>query len=251
MKAGTFLLLLLAGCASSRGPASPSASSPAEILKQARNGEGGDKSRWRVTDGRLEFSGQLVKGDCDRFRETTAPGIRALKVNSVGGDAFEGLCIAGEMRKRGFTETVVAGLCLSSCANYLFLASPRKVIERGLVGYHGNITALLRQDPQNAGLRAQLEKSGMKKAERDKMLADFIRKQKENSLREKRFLREISVSQLLFDRTQQSDKGTGDAKDYTFLLPLPATFAQYGIREVVGTQDFDLGQAMGMNNLLR
>ncbi len=221
------------------------------ILQAAKNANGNDPSRWGLEETTVLFRGQLIKGDCQRFISHINDKTTILKVNSSGGDAFEGLCIAREMIKRKFRQTTVDGLCVSSCANYLFLGSQRHFIKNGIVGYHGNITALLKNDPDNAELRKQLSDAKVDSKEIERIAADFIQQQQSNSALEQDFLRKIGVSQRLFERTQIPDKGAGDGKEYTFLLPTIRTFSTYGILDVVGAQNIEMGQVMGMDNLLQ
>ena len=64
-----------------------------------------------------------------------------LFMNSVGGDVEAGLAIARSVLKNDM-DVVVDGICLSSCANYLFLAGRTKtVLPLALVGFHGGPSA--------------------------------------------------------------------------------------------------------------
>jgi hypothetical protein len=222
-----------------------------ELLKLAQNSNIGDISRWHNLGVTLYFTGKLNKGDCELFVKNADITTKNLHVNSAGGDAFVGLCIANEMQKRKFKQTIVEGICVSSCANYLFLGSTTRFIKRGIVGFHGNITALMLKDPNNVALRQQLIEAKIAPAEINRVISEFSKQQIENSVLEQKFLFNCGVSQILFDRTQLSDKGTGDGANYTFLLPLPETFLKYGILNVEGKQEFSIGRSMGMNNLLQ
>ena len=226
-------------------------SEPSSILKVAQNYDIKDFSRWKLDGTTVIFNGGLAKGDCQQFIGHINPKTTSLKVNSSGGDAFEGLCIANEMLKRRFEKTIVKGICVSSCANYLFLGSNQRIIERGIVGYHGNITALFERDPTNQALRKQLAEAHIDLQEIERIASKFIGEQQAQSVLEQRFLHEIGVSQELFERTQTPDKGAGDGKNYTFLLPSLGTFTRYGVARVSGDQEFALGQSMGMTNLLQ
>jgi hypothetical protein len=223
----------------------------AAILRAAKNNASDDPSRWSSEGTTVVFAGQLVKGDCQRFKSHLNSNMTALRVNSTGGDAFEGLCIAREMTHQKFEQTIVDGVCVSSCANYLFLGSRRRLIKSGFVGYHGNITALLKRDPSNMEIRKQLTDAKVDPKEIERIVVDFTVQRRSNSVMEQEFLVKIGVSQALFERTQNPDKGAGAGKNFTFLLPSPSTFARYGILEVTGEQNFEMGQAMGMNNLLQ
>jgi hypothetical protein len=63
--------------------------------------------------------------------------IRALYIDSGGGDVAAAMSLAEVIRQRKL-RLVVAGRCLSACANYLFTAALRKTVPPGsLVGIHG------------------------------------------------------------------------------------------------------------------
>ena len=65
--------------------------------------------------------------------------IRALYIDSGGGDVTAAIALA-EMIRQHKLRLVVAGRCLSACANYVFTAAVRKTVPPGsLVGIHGTI----------------------------------------------------------------------------------------------------------------
>jgi hypothetical protein len=69
-------------------------------------------------------------------------------------------------------------MCVSSCANYLFLGSRCRKIQNGIVGYHGNITALLEKDPESAGLKKQPVEAKVTAEQLEKIVKDFSEQQK-------------------------------------------------------------------------
>lgn len=183
-----------------------------KTMTEAMNTDLKDPTRWSVKKNTIRFKGSLVAGDCKAFESLLGPQITHLEVNSQGGNIEDGLCIGQKMLKHQFKEVRVKGFCLSSCANYLFLAAENKVIE-GIVGYHGNLTALIFEEPE---LRPQF--LALARQERD-------------------FLKTIKVSQDFFDITQKNDKGMQNNRNYPFMLPGPKTFKKYGVQGVAGMPD--------------
>lgn len=194
-----------------------------EIFESSTNADPKDPSRWTVSDGSISFHGNLVQGDCDKFKTLVTAETKTLIVRSQGGPVSEGLCIAQAMKKNNFAKTIVSGVCFSSCANYLFLGSPSRIIQSGVVGFHGNINALVKQNPE------MIAKSN---PYREKFL--------EEMKVEMNFLEELGVSQEFFDLTQRADKGNDDNGKYSFLVPSPETFEKFGMKNIKGTQDQDL-----------
>ena len=144
-----FLLLLLISCSSipkknSRAPVG----GWKEVFETSIKTDLKDPSRWTVKENVISFTGNLVKGDCDKFKALLTPETKTLAVRSQGGLVNEGLCIAEAMKDNNFEKTIVGGVCFSSCANYLFLGSPERIIQSGLVGFHGNMNALVKLNPE-------------------------------------------------------------------------------------------------------
>ncbi|MDR3608695.1 MAG: hypothetical protein P4M08_15130 [Oligoflexia bacterium] len=168
-------------------------------------------------------------GDADQLVELLNQGVSKIVVNSLGGDAEEGLKIGKLLFQKG-VDIEVNGVCVSSCANYIFTSGRHKILNNGVVGYHGNIKALLTVGRTDAV--EDMKKQGLTDNQISSVLAHYQDVAKEESA----FLNTVGVSQALFDRTQSRDKGMGDSKTYVMLAPTPATFLRYGIKNVVGDE---------------
>ena len=69
-----------------------------------------------------------------------SPQVGEVVINSAGGDVEAGMDFGEAIHERGLDVRVVDGLCMSSCANYVFPAARRKTIEPGsLVLWHGSM----------------------------------------------------------------------------------------------------------------
>jgi hypothetical protein len=196
------------------------------VVPAARAGE------WtRVTPEVIRFRGSIEPGEYDRFAAVFDPSVRRLFVDSRGGVTGEGIRIGLALAAAPVT-VVVTGECLSSCANYLFVAGQRREIRNGVVGFHGNVRACFmgaREAEWAAEFRRRFKASD----------ADVLRSRISRALEaadESRLLGLRGVSQELFERSCRPDKGRKDGRAYAYLLPKPETFERYGLRGVVGEQ---------------
>lgn len=197
----------------------------------------------RVNETTLRFSGSIQSGDLESLESFLKPEDKTLYLDSKGGDAEVGVHLALKILPNKMT-VIVDGFCASSCANYLFTAGYKKEIRKGWVGYHGNMTALLAKD-WDESVKEMKEKYNLTDEQIEEMYQGLLK----SSDVEKNYFASIGVSQSLFDRTQTPDKGMGNGVGYTFLVPKPETFEQYGILNVSGSQDLTHGAELGLNNL--
>ena len=138
--------------------------------------------------------------------------------------------------KKAEVNVVVDGVCLSSCANYLFTAGRWKKIRSGIVGFHGNIQALMKQTGEKAAFESQLSELSVEERE------TYQTQLEQTLVWERTFFADLGIDQALFERTQRPDKGMNDGETYAFLLPTPATLIRYGIGNVEGVQSLKVEQ---------
>jgi hypothetical protein len=85
----------------------------------------------------MYFDGSLTSASVKPMLDYLRHGGRRLVVTSQGGEVSAAIVIAREIHKSR-AEVIVRKFCLSSCANYLFLAAHTKSLEVGSVlGFHG------------------------------------------------------------------------------------------------------------------
>jgi hypothetical protein len=129
----------------------------------------------RVDARTIQFDGPIAAGDAEKLERLYAPGTTLLRVQSPGGSGEEAMKMARFIHAKGLDIEIMRG-CASSCANYMFPAARRKTIPPGAVlGYHG--TAYLTALDGEAGVREQLESSGMPPDEVEKQapqLFDYV-----------------------------------------------------------------------------
>lgn len=100
------------------------------------------QNQWKRIDAHtLQFVGDIVPETERDFFLALDDGITTLVVTSTGGQLRPAVNIGLTIADRGLTVRV-QGYCLSSCANYFFLAAERKIIAPGgLIGFHGSATS--------------------------------------------------------------------------------------------------------------
>ncbi|WP_158966757.1 hypothetical protein [Paraglaciecola sp. L3A3] len=90
----------------------------------------------------LNYTGKLNQKGLEEFRETfysTKPFPRLLKISSVGGSAKIAMDMADIMLENNM-DVHINKMCMSACANYIFLAGNRKFLEKdSLLVWHGGI----------------------------------------------------------------------------------------------------------------
>lgn len=204
----------------------------------------------RTAPDAIRFEGEIERDEYGRFAAVFSPAVRELTVTSGGGLTDEGLRI-GLALAAASVKVIVVGKCLSSCANYLFVAGHQREIRGGIVGYHGNVKACFGGPPDPAAdgaeeadferwMREQgaSEETIRRNLEQHRADRPIRRQRLERQIAdEARLLSLMGVSQALFDRSCAADKGAGDGGTYAFLLPRRATFERYGLWGIVGEQD--------------
>lgn len=91
----------------------------------------------------LTLKGEINKNLFDYYKSKISKKIKKVVVTSLGGDIKYGIYIGNDIFDRKL-DVIVRDYCLSSCANYIFLAGKNKIIENNsIVGFHGTSFSLL------------------------------------------------------------------------------------------------------------
>lgn len=93
----------------------------------------------RAGDDSASYRGE-ISAEANRrfFAEVAGKAPRQLVIDSPGGEVEAGIALGRWVFDQGL-DLVVAGECLSACANYVFTAARRKTVRPGsVVGWHGN-----------------------------------------------------------------------------------------------------------------
>lgn len=87
----------------------------------------------------VKYDGEITAAAAEVVIKHIDEGARHIEINSVGGDAAAGVAIGKKMRQVG-VSIKVPKYCISSCANYLFLAATEKSLAPDAVlGFHGAV----------------------------------------------------------------------------------------------------------------
>ncbi|MCB0412962.1 MAG: hypothetical protein KDD50_01430 [Bdellovibrionales bacterium] len=194
----------------------------------------------RISETEVVFRGDIENGELSKFLEVFDNKVKFLTVTSGGGNTYEALEIANILKTNNVT-VIVKIWCLSSCANYLFLAGKDRIIENGIVGFHGGINSCFASEEKRKESELRLRNFAETQGLTDQQIENSIVQNRKfldrYSKMEKDFLKYVEASEELFIRACTSDKGMGDGKPYAFLLPTNETFASYGVFGVIGHQD--------------
>lgn len=145
----------------------------------------------RIDSGTIAFQGQIVKGSRQDLLAQLDSATTTLIVTSEGGSAEEGILIAEDLRKRNI-QLVVEKYCLSSCANYLFLAAPQKSVNaHSLIGFHGAPLGSLSAEKEQEFQRGNLNSRSMQGEGLQNHLDRL-------AIRELEFFAEIGVDRSLY-----------------------------------------------------
>lgn len=94
----------------------------------------------------LEYRGPIKKGSHAKLLEHLDEKVKVLKITSNGGIPLEAMNMAKELWNRNI-HLRVEQVCFSACANYLFLGSKTKSIEKNsLLGFHGYASSILNEE---------------------------------------------------------------------------------------------------------
>ncbi len=185
----------------------------------------------RLDEATLAFKGPIREGSFEQMRTKLDDRVDTLVITSRGGRVASGVRM-GKLVLEQNLDVVVERYCLSSCANYVFLAGAQKTIRDGVVGFHGNITHSIRQA---GGPEARAEQMADRSPRSKEDLVSWLRKRIEM---EQSLIRRIGVPQAFYAMTASvlAERNRASDAAYDFLLPRQETFAEYGMTDIQSQQ---------------
>lgn len=110
-----------------------------ELEASMRRFSGGEVPLITVKGSSIIYRGEIFRDGHDALVvHAERSNISELTITSPGGSAYWGIRIGEVVYENGW-DVRVRGLCYSSCANYIFPAGRKKIIEDGgIVGWHGS-----------------------------------------------------------------------------------------------------------------
>lgn len=90
-----------------------------------------------MSDAELRITGVITPNVAEKFTALLSKDIKTISISSEGGVTEAALDMAEEIQRRKLDIKVV-DICISSCANYLFVAgAKREVLPHAVVAWHG------------------------------------------------------------------------------------------------------------------
>lgn len=109
----------------------------------------------RIKNGEIRYFGPIDMDRVEKFKRLYRPGDRLL-INSNGGSLYAGIEMGNFINQKRMTVEI-ADICISSCANYIFLAAETKVLNKNsLVVFHGG--------PKQANFLSLMEQAALSNA---------------------------------------------------------------------------------------
>ena len=206
-------------------------------------------SGWSRLDAQtLAFQGRITEESRKAFGQLIDDETTTVVLTSRGGDVEAALDIANAIHDRGL-DVVVRGHCVSSCANYLFLAGRNRMIEPdSFLGFHGTLTSL-DLEAQVAEMEAAARAAGQTDEEIAAQTLSMRRGVEAIRERERAFALKVGFAPDLyvdtgFERLSAEQKSSLPDGDPVFFPSAEVLAACYGVEGVVDrsrAEDSDLG----------
>ncbi|MGF6273763.1 hypothetical protein ABIB38_002141 [Massilia sp. UYP11] len=187
-----------------------------------------DATRVFVENGELHYSGYL-DDDANRrlfsLYDSLAIKPTVLAIESKGGIVDFGLDLGDWVYRKGM-DVKVSGYCLSSCANYVFTAAPRRTVGNvAVIGFHGGISSAT----FNLGGERKAAYDAMTPEQQHAFRADQRKHIQPLLQRETDFFRKIGVRQDITTYGQASRFALPDTDGWTFTRE---DFARFGVDRI-------------------
>ena len=184
----------------------------------------------------LLYTGPITQGSVARARGLleASPQITEVVIHSEGGDVEAGMDFGEAIHERALDVRIVGGLCMSSCANYVFPAGRRKIIDPdSLVLWHGSMLQEgLARDVDFSRAQDQLGRplTRFERWQARRAARDFVRR---TGRRQDRFYDRIGVDGAITVIGQRQ----GCRCNWTLSID---DMALFGVREVSAPADYAL-----------
>ncbi|MCB0361891.1 MAG: hypothetical protein KDD35_04185, partial [Bdellovibrionales bacterium] len=184
----------------------------------------------RINEDIVFGSGKIEIDEFQRFRKVYDCRVREVVLEHLGGSVVGSMDIADQILKDEVSVRVV-GACLSSCANYLFLAGKKKTIAPGgLVGFHGSPFAGTLLLPNWTSVFAKKAK-GEGHSEVEVLHGIELRRELFN--REERFFDQVGIDIRLLTNSidgERSRRVYKCSQKSLYLFPTKAKLEAYGVK---------------------
>lgn len=190
----------------------------------------------------LVYQGHFTREGIDALKARHAamsPPPQWLVVDSGGGDVMLGMELGEWVAERGLGVRV-RHVCMSSCANYVFVAASQRHIEAGaVVAWHGSALQANFMDPvqMEKGFRDMVAaQTALSADERAKMLAEILPQVPALIAGVRHRQRALFARAGVSECVTVIGQITGKARDFWFLSL--ADMARFGLRDVQAQPDY-------------
>ena len=187
-----------------------------------------DATRVFVENGELHYAGYLddaANGRLFALYDSLAIKPTVLAIESKGGIVDFGLDLGDWVYRKGL-DVKVSAYCLSSCANYVFTAAPRRTVSNvAVIGFHGGMSSVT----FTLGGEQKAKYDAMTKGQQDAFLADQRKDIEPVLQRETAFFKKIGVRQDITTYGEASRFDLPDADGWTFTRE---DFARFGVEHI-------------------
>ncbi len=191
---------------------------------------------------RATYSGSISDGNVERFLDAVkGKEIAELVISSGGGDINAGMAL-GEWVFDNRVDVVVEGMCMSSCANYVFTAARRKTIrDNAVVAWHGSVlqkTGMSDEDAREAMTEAYsaLPADDQEKYDLEELVSQAVEQMKEYrenaTVRQEAFFNKIGVDEYI------CRVGIEEYGAESFFLLSVEDMARFGVLDVHAPENY-------------
>lgn len=187
-----------------------------------------DATRVFVEDGELHYAGYLdddANGRLFALYDSLAIKPTVLAIESKGGIVDFGLDLGDWVYRKGL-DVRVGAYCLSSCANYVFTAAPRRTVSNvAVIGFHGGMSSMT----FTLGGERKARYDAMTKEQQEAFLADQRKDIAPVLQRETAFFKKIGVRQDITTYGEASRFDLSEADGWTYTRE---DFARFGVDRI-------------------
>jgi len=214
-----------------------------QVLSESNSGPSAEEAAITIEDRTVTYVGKISDQNAEQLlNRVKGKNLTTLVINSGGGEINAGMKI-GSWVFDNQIDVIVDGVCMSSCANYVFPAGRFKTITDGsIVAWHGSI--LLKSATSDAEVRRATTEAVHRLPERDQQkldLEEVIQKATEQSReyqadsmkRQAEFFSKIGVDEYVC-RIGMEEYGAEN-----FYILSVADMARFGIQQVLAPENYE------------
>ena len=200
-------------------------------------------SQIKIVNNYIYYKGVINEQNFLKFKnliDANSQNIKKVIINSEGGDTVHGRAM-GDLIFDNNLDVEVENLCFSSCANYIFTAGNRKIIQKdAIVGFHGNEHQIFFTKAPSQSIYEALKselKVAMQQSQADNLAIDEanLEEQTKKFLQmlddEKAFYKKIGVNVALPIYAIENLLDSNNSQYFGFTLSIE-DFSKFGVKNI-------------------